>query len=121
MNRIYKGDSLTCFVKDYVVFDIETTGLDSVHNEIIEIGAIKVVENEIVDTFQSFIKPKYRISSFITNLTGISNDMVKDALDVREVLMLFKEFVGDDILIGHNVNFDINFVYDHLILNNDHV
>ena len=118
MNRIYKGDSLTCFVKDYVVFDIETTGLDSVHNEIIEIGAIKVVDNEITDTFQSFIKPKYRISSFITNLTGISNDMVKDALDVREVLMLFKEFVGDDILIGHNVNFDINFVYDHLILNN---
>ena len=45
MNRIYKGDSLTGFVKDYVVFDIETTGLDSIHNEIIEIGAIKVVEN----------------------------------------------------------------------------
>ena len=92
MNRIYKGDSLTCFVKDYVVFDIETTGLDSIHNEIIEIGAIKVVDNEITDTFQSFIKPKHRISSFITNLTGISNDMVKDASHARPVLWMMQKY-----------------------------
>lgn len=57
MDRVYKGNSLIDFVSNYVVFDIETTGLDSFNNEIIEIGAIKVVDNEIVDTFQSFIKP----------------------------------------------------------------
>lgn len=117
MDRAYKGNSLIDFVTNYVVFDIETTGLDSFNNEIIEIGAIKVVDNEIVDTFQSFIKPRCKISNFITNLTGITNEMVKDARDAKNVLLAFKAFIKDEILVGHNVNFDINFVYDHMRIN----
>lgn len=113
--RNEKGKSLIEVPNRYVVFDIETTGLDPMYDEIIEIGAIKVVEGNIVDTFSTFIKPKYEIPEFITELTGITNDMVKDAPKIKDVLPMFIDFIKDDVLVGHNVNFDINFIYDNLV------
>lgn len=113
--RDKKGQSLLWFPNEYIVFDIETTGLDASYDEIIEIGALKIKNNEIVDKFTSLIKPKYPIDEFITELTGITNEMVKDAPLINEVLPRFLDFIGDEILVGHNINFDINFVYDNLI------
>lgn len=115
VGRKFKGKSLIEYPDNFVVFDIETTGLNSKTDEIIEIGAIKVKNNQIVDTFTTLIKPEYLIDPFITSLTGITNEMVKDAPSIKEVLLNFLNFIGDDILIGHNVNFDINFIYDSLI------
>ena len=112
--RDKKGQSLLLFPNEYIVFDIETTGLDASYDEIIEIGALKIKNNEIVDKFTSLIKPKYPIDEFITELTGITNEMVKDAPLINEVLPRFIDFIGDEILVGHNINFDINFVYDNL-------
>lgn len=111
--RIYKGESLIKFPDDYIIIDIETTGLSPGSNEIIEIAAIKVYGNEIHSTFQSLIKPKAPINYFISNLTGITNAMVADANSVKGVLQSYVAFSEDSILIGHNVNFDINFLYDN--------
>ena len=122
-----KGKSLLDFPSNYVLFDIETTGLDSEYDEIIEIGAIKVENYKTIDEFHSLIKPENEIDEFITDLTGITNEMVENAPDIVDVLPYFFEFIGDEILIGHNVNFDINFVYDEMVnlglgtLKNDYV
>lgn len=114
-NRFEKGKSLIEVPSKFVVFDIETTGLDPFYDEIIEIGAIKVKDGIVTDTFSTLIKPEYEISEFITELTGITNEMVKDAPKINEVLPNFITFIEDDILVGHNVNFDINFIYDNLV------
>ena len=125
--RDYKGKSIVDFPEDYIVFDIETTGLDSFFNEIIEIGAIKYHWNKPIDKFHSLIKPDDEIDEFITELTGITNEMVNNSPRINKVLPLFVEFVGDGILVGHNVNFDINFVYDEMMkynigyLSNDYI
>lgn len=110
-----KSKSKIIFPVDYVVFDIETTGLSAYYNEIIEISAIKVRNDKVVDEFSSLIKPQGKISSFITNLTGISNEMVNDAPCIDKVLKDFLLFIGNDVLIGHNVNFDIGFVNTNLL------
>jgi len=119
--RPAKGRSLIETPSTFVVFDIETTGLDSLSNEIIEIGALKVKDGKVVDTFDHLIKPSHPISDFITNLTGITNEMVETAETIEEVLTQFINFIGDNILMGHNVNFDINFVYDHAEKYNNHI
>ena len=119
--RPAKGRSLIETPSTFVVFDIETTGLDSLSNEIIEIGALKVKDGKVVDTFDNLIKPSHPISDFITNLTGITNEMVETAETIEEVLKQFINFIGDNILMGHNVNFDINFVYDHAEKYNNHI
>ncbi len=108
-----KGNNLLEVIDNYVVFDIETTGLDPYYDEIIEIGAIKVKGSIVVDTFQTLIKPKEEISPFITRLTGITNTMVENAPSIEESISIFLEFVGKKIVVGHNVSFDINFVYDY--------
>lgn len=110
--RIEKGKSLISFPSDYVVIDLETTGFSPIADEIIEFGAIRVRNGEIVDSFQSLCKPQNRVDEYITMITGISNDMLVNAPYVSEVIDSFLSFIGDDIIVGHNVNFDINFVYD---------
>ena len=95
----------------YVVFDLETTGLSPFKDEIIEIGAVKVdKEGKIVDTFSTLVKPAQPVSEFVQNLTGISNEMLKDAPSIYTALPKFVVFVGDEIVVGHNVTFDIAFV-----------
>lgn len=122
IERTEKGKSLIALPTDYTVIDIETTGLDLFYNSIIEVSAIRVRNSEVQDKFSSLIKPPkrysfedgdyYYVDEFITKLTGITNEMLDDAPEVAEVLPEFAKFIGDDILIGHNVNFDINFLYE---------
>lgn len=108
--REFKGNSIVAFPASYVVVDIETTGLNPACNEIIEISALKVVYGE-KSVYSSLIKPKNSIDDFIEELTGISNEMVADAPDITDELPKFLEFVKDSVIVGHNVNFDINFIY----------
>lgn len=122
-----KGASLIDVPKDYVVIDIETTGLDPLFDAIIEVGALRVRDGNVVDKFESLIKPEgylftvngieyfNYISDFIVELTGITNEMLHDAPVLEDVLPQFTEFIKEDILVGHNVNFDINFLYDNLM------
>lgn len=110
-----KGISLVDNVQDYCVIDIETTGLSPVSSSIIEISALKIRNRQIHDKFTSLINPHKKLNYFISNLTGIKDSMLKSAPDIDEVLPSFIQFIGDDIIIGHNVNFDINFIYDNLM------
>ena len=110
--RSFKGDSLLAFPHSYVVLDIETTGLSPLVDEIIEIAALKIEDGKKAANFQSLIKPSVKIGAVITKLTGITNDMVNDAPKIEEVLPSFKSFIENQILVGHNINFDINFLYD---------
>ena len=114
-------------IKDYVCFDLETTGFGKTA-EIIEIGAIKVRDGTTVDKFSELVKPTNRISGAVTALTGISQNDVADARNISEVLPDFLEFIGNDILVGHNIaSFDMKFLYRDfekymgLILPNDFV
>ena len=97
-------------LKSYVCFDLETTGLDPLYNEIIEIGALKVRDGKVAERFMEFIHPQEEISPMITNLTGITNEMVANARPADAVISDFLEFCEDDVLIGHNVSFDYSFM-----------
>ena len=96
----------------YVVFDVETTGLSAVYNTIIELAAVKIKNGEVIDTFERFANPHTPISALITNLTGITDDMVKDAPDVAEVVKDYYDWIGDSILVAHNASFDMGFLYE---------
>ena len=114
-NRIYKGQSLIKEVSDYTVVDIETTGISPRSDSIIEIAALRIRNNKIVDTFTSLINPGFDIPVFISELTGITNEMLSDAPIIDSVLPPFIDFLGDDVIVGHNVNFDVNFLYDESV------
>lgn len=94
----------------YVVFDVETTGLSSRFDKIIELAAVKVHNGEIVDKFESFINPHEPLSEVIKNLTGITDGMLVDAPLFKDVLPKFKEWVGDAIFVAHNATFDMGFI-----------
>lgn len=114
-NRVYKGKSLLERVNDYTVVDIETTSLDSFHGEILEISAVKVRDKKSVSYFSKIIKINGEIGYFTYKLTGITDQMViNEGEDIVDVLLSFKEFLGNDIIVGHNVNFDVNFIYDSM-------
>lgn len=110
--RPFKGSSIVDFPKSYVVVDLETTGLSPEWDSIIEIGAIKVVDGEIIEVFQQLVNPGFLIDDFIQGLTGITNDMLRGMPKIQNVLPEFESFVHNSIVVGHNVNFDINFLYD---------
>lgn len=96
---------------DYCVIDIETTGLDRTEDKIIEISALKIRNNEIVNKFTQLIKPSIPIPSSATAINGITNKMVENAPTLKETLLRFLQFVGDDVVIGHNVgDFDLQFI-----------
>ena len=107
-----KGKSLIAFPTSFTVIDIETTGLDPKYDEIIELSAVKVRNGEVVDEYSTLVKPSYDASEFITELTGITNAELQHAPELSKVLSEYMTFMGDDIIVGHNVNFDINFLYD---------
>lgn len=95
---------------EYVIFDTETTGLSAVYDSIIEIGATKMKDGEVIARFDKFINPGHPLSEVTTNLTSITNDMVKDAPDETVIVGEFMDFIGNDILVGHNVTFDMGFM-----------
>lgn len=115
-----KGKSIIAFPDDFTVIDLETTGLDTSWDSIIEVSAIRYSHGKETERFSELVNSgkytfgdrSYYVNEFITNLTGITNEMLDKARPKSEVLPEFHAFLRDDILIGHNVNFDINFIYD---------
>ena len=104
------GSGLGMLDDEFIVFDTETTGLSALSNRLIEIGAVLVKSGEVVDRFETFVNPEENIPTEITNLTGISDDMVADAPDEKEAVKAFLEFAGHRTLVAHNAPFDINFI-----------
>ncbi len=108
----------------YVVLDLETTGLSCVYNRIIEFGAVKVEHGTVVDDIDILIDPEVLITAKISELTGITNQMIKGKPKIEEALPRILDFIGDAILVTHNANFDFNFLQESLkrcgmpILNN---
>lgn len=113
VKRPDKKASSIIFPEEYYVVDLETTGLSPQFDEIIEISAIKIINSEIVDTFSTLVKPTEEIDEHITRLTGITNGMLENAPDIDSILPGFFEFIENGVIVGHNVNFDINFLYDN--------
>ena len=105
-----KGQSLQ---NTYVVFDLETTGFSSIKNHIIEFGAVKVRDGEILERFSEFVNPQGPIPFEIEKLTGISDEMVEKARTVEEVLPDFLAFAKDCILVAHNASFDMSFIREN--------
>lgn len=95
---------------NYVGFDLETTGLNPKYDKIIEIGAVRVKNGEPVDTFSTFVNPARSLPTRIVELTGIRDENVADAPYIDEILDSFLQFVGEDVLLGHNILFDYSFI-----------
>ncbi len=112
-SRTEKGKNLLELPRDFVLIDLETTGLSPEYDQIIEICAIRVVDLAIKDSWTSLINPGFKLDDFITSLTGITDQMLEDAPPLEDVIDDFLQFVGSDIVMGHNVNFDVNFIYDN--------
>lgn len=107
-----RGNSLKDYVADYIVFDLETTGISPNYDSIIEISAVKVVNKKVTDTFSSLVNPERPIPYGATAVNGISNEMVADEPVLNEVFPQFIEFIGDNILVGHNIqSFDMKFIW----------
>lgn len=107
---IVRNEEGQSFLDEFIIFDIETTGFIPGKDYITEIGAVKVKNKQIIDRFSTFVKPKKNIPIKVQELTGITNDMVKDAPDVNEVLIDFNNFIGDAVLVAHNADFDMSFI-----------
>jgi len=115
MHKTRKGRSLIAFPDDYTVIDIETTGLSCIKNEIIELSAIKVENNKATQTFSTLVKPQIPIGRFISSLTGITNEALSSAPKISDVIRDFLDFTQNSIIVGHNVNFDLNFIHANSI------
>lgn len=112
--RLQKGKSIISFPADYTVIDLETTGLSTFYDDIIEVAALRIRNGEVVDRFQSLVRPvDGDIPGFIEKLTGITNAMVSSAPRRNRIIPKFINFIGDDIIVGHKVSFDVNFLYDN--------
>lgn len=116
--NVYVDRKQSVPVEDYVVFDTETTGLEPEIDKIIEISAIKYINNEPVDIFTTLVNPKQKLDSFITKLTGIKNfDLIKSPT-INNVLPSFFDFIEDYVLVAHNAPFDIKMIACECYRNN---
>lgn len=107
-----KGKLIFDIVDDYVVADLETTGMKYETDEIIEISAVKVLGGEVVDTYSTLVNPGCHVPYDISSITGIMDDMIEGCPDVETALKGFIDFAGDMILTGHNIRgFDLRFIY----------
>ena len=101
---------MTNWHENYTVVDIETTGLSPQKDDIIELSALKVRDNKVVEEFSTLLKSSKGVNRFISGLTGITNSMLNNAPIIEDVLPEFLAFIGNDIILGHNVNFDMRFI-----------
>ena len=108
--RCVFGSKYPSFDDEMIVFDIETTGLSNRNCKIIEIGAVKIKSGEVLETLDFFVDPEEPIPPEITELTSITDDMVKGQIKEKEAIEKFLEFAGDRLLIAHNANFDVGFI-----------
>lgn len=120
------GDSKMTFSDEFVVFDIETTGLSPLSCKITEIGAVLVKNDEVLSVFNTFVDPETPIPDEIVRLTGITDEMVAGAPKTKEAVQSFLDFIGDRMLVAHNASFDISFIrkaaQDHdLVFNNPYL
>lgn len=123
-----QGKLLNEYIEDYVVFDLETTGVSPYNDEVIEISAVKARKGKVVEEFSELVNPKRTIPFAASRVNNITDDMVSDAPFFDEVLRHFLEFVGEDVLVGHNIqSFDMKFIYRdceryfHQLITNDYV
>ena len=124
------GKNLNTFENDYVVFDLETTGMNPYDGDrIVEVSALRVVNHKVIEEFSTLINPEQHITEDVVAVHGITDDMVKDAPKMKEALTGFLDFIGEDILVGHNIkSFDMNFLkmecmlqFDGMVPANDYV
>lgn len=106
-----------------VIFDFETTGLSPNEGDrAIEIGAVRLVNGEVKDQFQSLMNPGFAVNSFIEQYTGITNNMLSQAASCRQVMTEFSDYIGNDNLIAHNASFDKRFLSSELAqINRQHL
>ena len=96
----------------YIVFDLETTGLSTDKDAVVEISALKVISGEVAEEYSTLVNPGMHIPSVASSINGITDDMVKDAPDMEEALKGFIEFIGDLDLVGHNIyRFDFIMIF----------
>lgn len=115
VERESKGRSIIRIPRHYTVVDTETTGLDPQKNRLIEIAAIRVRNGKEVARFETLVNPKRKLSQKIVQLTGITEEELKSAPTTEEALKKFMEFLQDDVIVAHNANFDVDFLYDSLV------
>lgn len=94
----------------YTIVDLETTGLDPENDEIIEVGALQVTNGEIKSVFNKLVCPSKKVSAEITNITGITNEMLEHEPYIKPVLEEFSRFIDESILVAHNAEFDVSFI-----------
>lgn len=118
----HKGISLLSLPDNYIVLDLETTGYNPRFDEIIEVACIRYSGSEKIDTFHSYVQPTpygddsiHYVDDFITKLTGITDDMLVTAPKFKDIANELYDYLGDSVIVGHNVNFDINFLYDNFL------
>lgn len=97
-------------IEEYVVIDLEMTGLSAKTDQIIEIGAVKIKNNQVVETMECLVNPNCRIPTRVVELTGITDEMVKEGLDKDEAIGALLDFIDGQILVGQNINFDYSFL-----------
>jgi len=97
-------------INEYVVLDLEMTGLSAKTDQIIEIGAVKIKDNQVVDTMECLVNPRCKISTRISELTGITAEMVQHGRDKEEAIAELLDFIEGHILVGQNINFDYSFL-----------
>jgi len=111
-----KGTSAGRYLKDYCIVDLETTSIYISSARIIEISAIKVRDNQVVDEYSTLVNPKQHIPADATAVNHITDEMVMDAPHLENVIGAFKDFVGADVIVGYNnASFDMNLLYDELL------
>ena len=94
----------------YTVIDLEMTGLSAKRDKVIEIGAVRVRNRQVVDTYGTLVNAKCEIPQKVRELTGITDEMVADGMDENEAMQKLLDFIGEDILVGHNIRYDYSFI-----------
>lgn len=107
-----RGNQKTEYIRDYVVFDLETTGTSCNKDKVVEISAVKVIDGLVADEFSTLVNPECSIPFYASRVNGITDDMVEDAPLFKDALKDFLDFAGDMVLVGHNIHtFDLKFIY----------